>query len=138
MPTLTIGEIARQAQVNASAIRFYEREGVLPEPHRKNGRGHYDAETILQRLAIIDVSKRAGFSLNDVKSLFQATDAGAPAHAELRALAQVHLPQVEALIEQATDVKRWLEASANCTCESLGDCSLFGPHQSLSADCSCD
>lgn len=138
-PTLTIGDVARQASINASAIRYYERQGVLPEPDRLNGKRRYEPE-VLQRLEIIEAAKKAGLTLDDVRTLFETTDAGAPAHAELRALAQARLPQVEALIQHATEMKRWLEASSQCSCDSLDDCSLFDPTASSSGDdCSrCD
>ena len=48
-PTLTIGEVARQASINTSAIRYYERQGVLPEPDRFNGKRRYEPD-VLQRL----------------------------------------------------------------------------------------
>ncbi len=122
--SFTIGDIASRAGINPSAIRYYERRGVLPEPARVNGQRRYD-EDVLRRLSVLDVAKRAGFSLEDVRRLFQATDAGAPAHGQLRALAQAKLPEVEALIDRAQDVKRWLESSTRCSCLTLDECSLF-------------
>ena len=124
METLTIGQVADAAGINASAIRYYERNGILPEPERVSGQRRYDEE-VLNRLSILAVAKQAGFTLEEVKELLTATDAGEPAHAELRELAQAKLPQIDALIEHAQEVKRWLEASSRCTCNDLGDCSLF-------------
>lgn len=122
--SFTIGEVASRAGINPSAIRYYERNGVLPAPARVNGQRRYD-EDVLRRLSVLDVAKRAGFSLEDVRQLFQATDAGAPAHGQLRALAQAKLPEVEALIDRAQDAKRWLESSTQCSCVTLDECSLF-------------
>ena len=61
----TIGQVAEQAGVAASAIRYYEREGLLPEPERIGGQRRYNEDAV-RRLEVIGVAKRAGFSLDDV------------------------------------------------------------------------
>jgi MerR family redox-sensitive transcriptional activator SoxR len=80
---------------------------------------------VLERLAVLDVAKQAGFSLNDIRRRFEATDRGAPAHQRMKELAVRKLPEVEALIEHAHEVKRWLQAVDECTCDTLGECALF-------------
>ena len=122
--TLTIGQVAEAAGMNASAIRYYERHGILPPPARSGGRRLYDG-AIFERLAVLDVAKQAGFSLDEIRLLFEATDRGAPAHASLRELAQRKLPEVESLIAHAERVRGWLEATSGCTCDTLEQCSLF-------------
>ena len=59
--TLTIGQFARRAGLNVSAIRYYEAQGLLPEAPRVGGQRRY-SEATLNRLGVIDVAKRAGFS----------------------------------------------------------------------------
>ena len=81
--TLSIGEVAEQARLNISAIRFYERKGLLPEPERVSGQRRYSAETV-QRLGTIDVAKQAGFSLEEIRVLLDSIDRGAPAHEQLQ------------------------------------------------------
>jgi len=122
--TLSIGEVAERAEVNVSAIRYYERNGLLPEPERESGQRRYTDETI-RRLGTIDVAKQAGFSLAEIRTLLDSTDAGAPAHEQLRALAERKLPEVEALIERAEAMRGWLSAATACGCESLDACALF-------------
>ena len=57
---MTIGEVARQAGVRASTIRFYEQGGLLPGAIRSNGRRVY-GESILELLEVIEFANRAGF-----------------------------------------------------------------------------
>jgi DNA-binding transcriptional MerR regulator len=116
--------VAAAAGVNASAIRYYERHGLLPQPARAGGKRRYGGE-VLERLSILGVAKQAGFSLDEIRLLFEATDGGAPAHTQLKELARRKLPEVEALIAHATEVKSWLEATDQCTCDTLEDCSLL-------------
>ena len=124
--TLTIGEVAQRAGLNVSAIRYYESAGLLPQAPRVSGRRRYSAET-LQRLGVIDVAKRAGFSLDEIRTLLTATDAGEPAHAQLQALARRKLPEVEEQIARAHATRHWLTLAAGCGCETLDVCALFDP-----------
>jgi MerR family redox-sensitive transcriptional activator SoxR len=126
-PTLTIGQVAARAGLNASAIRFYENAGVLPEPARVSGQRRY-SEDVLARLGVIDVAKRAGFSLDEVRVLLRSTDAGAPPHEQLRELAARKLPEVDGLIQRAQAVREWLSVATGCGCASFDVCALFdGP-----------
>lgn len=122
--TLTIGEVAEQAKINVSAIRFYERNGLLPEAERVSGQRRFAADTV-RRLGIIDVAKQAGFSLDEVRVLLDSIDRGAPAHEQLQALAARKLPEVDALIERAQAMRDWLTTASGCGCESLDECALF-------------
>lgn len=121
---LGIGEVAREAGVSVSAIRFYERNGLLPEAERVGGRRRFDAGTV-RRLGVINVAKQAGFSLDEIRALLDSIDAGAPAHEELQALASRKLPEMDALIERTRAMRDWLAVASACGCESLEDCPLF-------------
>jgi DNA-binding transcriptional MerR regulator len=121
---LSIGEVARRAGLNVSAIRFYEREGLLPEPERTGGQRRFGEETV-ERLRIIDVAKQAGFSLDQVRSLLSFADRGDPVHEQLQALARSKLPEVNASIERARETRDWLTVADQCRCESLQSCALF-------------
>jgi MerR family transcriptional regulator, redox-sensitive transcriptional activator SoxR len=120
---LTIGEVARQAGVNTSAIRYYERVRVLPEPARQSGQRRYTHETV-RRLGVIDVAKQAGFTLDETRALLHA-DADSAAHAELRDLADRKLPEIDALIARANAMRDWLLTARGCTCDTLDVCALF-------------
>jgi MerR family redox-sensitive transcriptional activator SoxR len=121
---LRIGEIAERAEISISAIRFYEREGLLPQPERVGGKRRFAPETV-QRLGVIDVAKQAGFSLEEIRTLLTSTDEGAPAHEQLQALAVRKLPEVEALIARAEAMRNWLTVASGCSCDSIEECGLF-------------
>jgi MerR family redox-sensitive transcriptional activator SoxR len=122
--TLTIGEVARQAGLKASAIRYYESVGLLPEPERESGQRRYGDDT-LRRLQVIDVAKRAGFSLDEARVLLANGHGGPPAHAQLRELAERKLPEVDELIARAQAMRAWLVTASGCHCETLDVCGLF-------------
>lgn len=122
--SLSIGEIARRAGVNASAIRFYERKGLIPESERTGGRRRFDEDAV-RRLGFIAIAKRAGLSLDEIRALLSSIDRGAPASEQLQALATRKLPEIEALIERAQGIRGWLTAASHCDCETLESCALF-------------
>lgn len=68
-PSLTIGRIAQSAGVAIDTIRFYEREGLLPEPRRRpSGYREYDASAV-SRLRFIRRAKDLGFTLDEIREL---------------------------------------------------------------------
>ena len=119
-PELTIGQVAARAGINSSAVRFYEREGVLPQPQRISGQRRYREETV-RRLEVIDIAKRAGFNLGEIRLLLN----DASGEMRLRELAHRKLPEVEALIARAEAMRDWLLKAQHCHCSSLELCALF-------------
>jgi MerR family transcriptional regulator, redox-sensitive transcriptional activator SoxR len=119
-PELTIGQVAARAGINSSAVRFYEREGVLPLPERINGQRRYGEETV-RRLEVIDIAKRAGFSLDEIRLLLNDMSG----ETRLRELARRKLPEVDALIARAETMRDWLLKAQHCRCSSLELCELF-------------
>ena len=65
---MTIGALAEQAGLRPSAIRYYERLGLLPAPHRRGGRRDYDPDAVAQ-LAVVQFARSAGFTLADTRQL---------------------------------------------------------------------
>jgi MerR family redox-sensitive transcriptional activator SoxR len=119
---MRIGEVAKAAGLRKSAIRYYEEIGLLPEPERVSGQRVYD-RSVLRRLSLIDVSQRAGLSLDEIGELL---DAGTePISDRLQGMAARKLPEVEALIARAEAMRDWLRAAEGCTCEAIDDCALF-------------
>jgi DNA-binding transcriptional MerR regulator len=80
------------------------------------------------------VAKRAGFSLDDIRTLLTASDAGKPAHTQLQELARRKLPEVEELIVRADAVRRWLTTATACGCDTLDVCALFAQRDPLPPD----
>jgi MerR family transcriptional regulator, redox-sensitive transcriptional activator SoxR len=58
---MLIGEVARRAGLTTSALRYYEREGLLPPPARSAKRRVYDSQ-VIARIHIVQLARSAGFS----------------------------------------------------------------------------
>lgn len=66
---MTVSELAKSASVTAQTVRFYEREGLLPQPDRDHsGYRNYD-EKALRRLHFISEAKEIGFTLKQIRQL---------------------------------------------------------------------
>jgi DNA-binding transcriptional MerR regulator len=122
--SLTIGELAKRAGKSASAIRYYEQIGLLPEPARAGGRRRYDPATV-RTLAVIETGQRAGLALDEIRVLLAASPGDPAAVERLRTVASRKLPEIVALIERSELVRDWLELAARCECPDLGRCPLF-------------
>ena len=71
---MKIGELAKRAEVPIDTVRYYEREGLLPQAQRRSsGYRMYDVDDI-QRLRFIRRAKALGFSLDDVRELLTLSD----------------------------------------------------------------
>jgi MerR family transcriptional regulator, redox-sensitive transcriptional activator SoxR len=130
--SLTIGQLASRFGLNTSAIRYYERVGVLPQAEREGGQRRY-GDGAVRRIEVLETAKRAGFTLEEMKVLLQSAEAGTPAFEALRALAARKLPEVEALILRAEAMRGWMLAAADCDCESFDVCELFPERFSATA-----
>jgi DNA-binding transcriptional MerR regulator len=116
--TLTIGELALQADVAATTLRYYERIGLIQSPARVGGQRRYD-ESMLARLDVIRLCKAAGFALEEIRLLFADDAPGRPA---TRALAETKLAEIDARIVELQRAREIIEWGMRCTCPSIDDC----------------
>ena len=71
MTTLTIGQVARQAGVGVETLRFYEREGLIEEPARRESGYRQYGPAVVDRLRFIQRAKVLGFTLREIKELLR-------------------------------------------------------------------
>ena len=113
----SIGEVARQARLRASAIRYYERLGLLPAPARSGGRRQY-GQDVLDQLAVIRFARQSGFTLCEIRQLFT----GRPYSERLRHLAGQKILELSGAIERARRMQSLLRKALRCTCMTPEEC----------------
>ncbi len=116
-----IGEVAKRTGLRASAIRFYEEEGLLPPISRRSGRRIY-GEEIFEHLTIIALAQAAGFSIAEMRRLKQGLDRRSAPGARWRALAGRKAAELEAKISAMQRMKGVLEMVMGCACPTMADC----------------
>ncbi len=124
MKELPIGEVARRAGIRASAVRYYEGIGLLPEPRRVNGQRRYDP-SVMGWLALIRLAQQAGFRVREIQALFHGFEADTPPSVRWRTLARLKAKELDALIERAQHMKDVLDRGLDCSCSRLEECVLL-------------
>lgn len=124
MRELSIGAVARQAGVAASALRYYEKSGLLPAPPRTARQRRY-TEDIFGRIELIRLALDAGFTIRETRTFLAGFSADTPPAVRWRALAARKLQEVDALMERVQRMKALLETSFRCRCPSLADCEKY-------------
>src|SRR5438094_8970395 len=122
MPDLTFSEVARHVGLQGSAIRYYERIGLLPRAPRISGQRRYDS-TALYRLAIIQRARQLGFTLDEIRHLFFGFRKVTRASQRWHALSQKKLAELDGLMDGIRTVRRLLKKMLqNCKCDTLDQC----------------
>ncbi len=113
---MKIGEVAKAAGIGIDAIRFYEREGLIPEPARRpSGYRMYSPDVVLS-LRFIRRAKELGFSLKEISELLSLETAAETTAADVRKLAEAKLADIEERIRALQRMRRALrKATDSCT-----------------------
>ena len=105
---MNIGNVARESGVPAKTIRYYESIGLIPEARRfENGYRHY-GDTDVEVLRFIQRARRLGYSVNDVADLLALWRDKDRASADVKALAQRHVEEMERRIAELDALRRTL------------------------------
>lgn len=118
-PQLTIGRVAKLADVGVDTIRFYERRGLLPEPARTATGYRVYADATVDRLRFIKRAKALGFSLQEITTLLDLQDNGGP-KASVKAITTRKLTQIEAKISDLERMRSVL-SKLDRDCSGTGD-----------------
>jgi MerR family transcriptional regulator, redox-sensitive transcriptional activator SoxR len=118
---MKIGQLASRAGLNASAIRFYEKRSLLPQPQRQGHQRRYPAEA-LNRILLIHFASEMGFTLSEIKLFLSGIKENAPPAPRWKKLAHRKLAEVEQQMQRSRRLKSLLEHLLHCRCSSLAIC----------------
>ena len=118
---IAIGELARRTRLASSALRYYERVGVLVPVARAGGRRYYGASSA-ERVALIQLCQDAGFTLREVRALLGAF--GRQGRAWTR-LATAKLRELDTRIAQAARARTFVEHALACPHRNIVTCPNF-------------
>ncbi|SOZ97496.1 putative transcriptional regulator, MerR family [Cupriavidus taiwanensis] len=120
MQSLDIAEVARQAGVPASTLRYYEEKGLIASIGRRGMRRVFDAG-VLERLALIALGRAAGFSLDDIARMFSPQ--GQPRID--RQMLAARADELDRTIRKLTAMRDGLRHAAVCPAPSHMECPTF-------------
>ena len=118
---LTIGEVAERAGVATSALRYYERRGLVPTPVRISGQRRY-AHADLRRIVFIGMLQDAGLTLDDIDGILRARSV-----AEWKVIARERRSALRAEIEGLEQMEALLDGALLCRFDHpLSECKIMG------------
>jgi DNA-binding transcriptional MerR regulator len=115
----SISEIAQATGLQSSALRYYERQGLISPATRVSGRRHYDP-SVLQRLAAIALLQEAGFTIAEVAQVLGPGASGQ----RWREMAEQKLAQIDAHLARVASARELLISALHCDCSGLDTCEL--------------
>jgi Cd(II)/Pb(II)-responsive transcriptional regulator len=98
--SLKIGELAKRTGALVETIRYYEREGLLPEPVRSEGNYRVYSDTDLERLQFIRHCRSLDMTLEEIRDLLRFRDAPEGNCGEVNALLDEHIEHVTKRIKE--------------------------------------
>lgn len=117
---MDISEVARRSGVAASALRYYERQGLISALERAGVRRQF-APGVLDQLALIALGQAAGFSLEEIRTMF--TPAGAPSID--RRLLSAKADELDRTVRRLQAMSEGLRHAAACPAPSHAECPSF-------------
>ena len=118
---MTIGQVAKEGGLRASAIRLYEKSGLLPKAPRSGGQRRYD-RSILERLAVLERAKDCGFTLDEIRLLFHGFRSDTPLSKRWHELASRKIAELDALTARIAVMRDLLERAQRCQCLDAQEC----------------
>ncbi len=124
---LTIGELARRSGVATSALRFYERQGLIAARRTEGNQRRYPSVT-LRRVAVIQAGKAAGIALDEIRAALDILPAGrSPTKRDWQRLSRRWSEDIGERIATLEALRTRLTTCIGCGCLSLKACDLLNP-----------
>ena len=130
---LPIGAVSARTGVAASALRYYESEGLLTSERSEGGQRRYRRD-VLRRVAFIRTAQRVGLSLEDIKAAMEALPAGrTPTKADWERLSRSWRTRLDDQIAVLERLRDRLTSCIGCGYLSLRTCRLHNPGDAAAA-----
>jgi MerR family redox-sensitive transcriptional activator SoxR len=130
---LTVSEVARRSGFAASALRFYERVGLVHATRTSGNQRRYE-RNVLRRLAFIRAARNVGLSLDEVAgALATLPDGRTPTRADWTRLSRTWRTRLDAQIGALERLRDGLDSCIGCGCLSLKRCAFSNPHDVVAA-----
>jgi MerR family transcriptional regulator, redox-sensitive transcriptional activator SoxR len=134
MPSeLSIGDVAARSGVPPSALRFYEREGLIEAARSEGNQRRYE-RAVLRRIAFIQAGRAAGVTLADIRSALAGLPTRrTPSRKDWERLSNKWRDDLDARIETLQALRDRLTTCIGCGCLSIDQCDLLNPDDEAEA-----
>ena len=125
--SLSVGEVAARSGFAPSAVRYYDREGLISADRSSGGQRRFD-RSVLRRLAFISAARHVGLSLDEVKdALDQLPRSRTPTAADWTRISKLWRERLDSEIEALVALRDGLDSCIGCGCLSLKRCAISNP-----------
>jgi len=124
---LSIGEVSARSGVAASALRFYERQGLISSARTDGNQRRYD-RAVLRRIAFVQAGRAAGVPLAEIGDALSRLPTGrTPSRKDWERLSNRWRDDLDARIETLEALRDRLTTCIGCGCLSIDKCELLNP-----------
>lgn len=130
---LTVSEVARRSGFAASALRYYEREGLIRATRTGGGQRRFE-RSVLRRLAFIRAARNVGLSLQEIRvELAELPDLRTPTRADWGRISRDWRRRLDEQIGALEALRDGLQSCIGCGCLSLRSCAMSNPGDAVAA-----
>jgi MerR family redox-sensitive transcriptional activator SoxR len=131
MAVLSVSEVAARSGFAPSALRYYEREGLISATRTSGNQRRYE-RSVLRRLAFIRAARNVGLTLDEVRDELAQLPAGrTPTTADWHRISRNWRERLNEKITAIEALRDRLDSCIGCGCLSLRACTLYNPDDSL-------
>jgi MerR family redox-sensitive transcriptional activator SoxR len=131
---LTVGDVALRSGFAASALRFYEREGLIESSRTDGGQRRFE-RGVLRRLAFIRAAQHVGLTLDEVRDALAKLPASrTPTRADWSKISRSWRKRLDGEIDALVALRDGLDSCIGCGCLSLKTCLLSNPQDEAAED----
>jgi MerR family redox-sensitive transcriptional activator SoxR len=124
---LTIGELSTRSGVSPSALRFYERQGLIAARRTSGNQRRYDRAT-LRRIALVQAGRAAGIPLTRIRAALETLPANrTPTRRDWERLSRSWRADIDSRIATLEALRARLDTCIGCGCLSIDRCDLLNP-----------
>ncbi|CAM4147381.1 redox-sensitive transcriptional activator SoxR [Vibrio agarivorans] len=131
---LSVGQVAKRADVAVSAIHFYEKKGLITSARNSGNQRQYTSD-VLRRIAVIKIAQQVGLSLQEIRQAMSVLPINkAPSQDEWQLMSQIWREELQARIDNMQKLHSQLGHCIGCGCLSMKTCHLYNPDDEKGID----
>ncbi|HVM34471.1 MAG TPA: redox-sensitive transcriptional activator SoxR [Actinomycetota bacterium] len=124
---LSVGEVAERSGFAPSAIRYYEREGLVPAERSAGGQRRFN-RSVLRRLAFISAARHVGLSLDEIRAALESLPRSrTPTGTDWTRISKRWRQRLDGEIDALIALRDGLDSCIGCGCLSLKRCAISNP-----------
>jgi MerR family transcriptional regulator, redox-sensitive transcriptional activator SoxR len=134
MEELTVGQLADRSGASVSALRFYERQGLISSRRTSGNQRRYRRDT-LRRVALIRIAQRVGIPLAEIRDALDRLPGGrTPGRQDWQRLSEHWRAALDERIRRLQQLRDDFTDCVGCGCLSIDRCALANPYDRLAAE----